>query len=221
MPISRIGSRTSGWFVLSADQYFRRLTEPVLENALVYRLWQAPFAEQKFAPIRAHNDMTRVRRVLDVGCGPGTNTHHFANADYLGIDHNPQYVSAAGRRTGRRFIVADATTYTVDPAERFDFIFLNSFLHHVDTPSVRRILAHVATLLTDDGAIHILDLAWPERPSIATTLARLDRGEFIRPLAEYRSLFEESYRPVIFEPYPLEAFGVTLWNFVYFKGQRR
>jgi SAM-dependent methyltransferase len=197
------------------------VTDSVLEHTLVYRLWQAPFAERKFAPIRAHNDLSRVRRVLDVGCGPGTNTHHFAHADYLGLDVNPRYVAAAGRRTGRRFIVADATTYTVDAAERFDFIFLNSFLHHIDTPSVQRILAHVATLLTDDGAIHILDLERPARPGIAATLARLDRGDFPRPLAEWRSLFEASYRPVVFEPYPLAAVGVTLWNMVYFKGQRR
>ena len=61
-----------------------RLTDQVMENPHAYRLWQAPFAEPKFAPVLAHNDLSRVRRVLDVGCGPGTNTHHFAGADYLG-----------------------------------------------------------------------------------------------------------------------------------------
>ncbi len=197
------------------------MTASVLEHTLVYRLWQAPFAEHKFAPIVAHNDLGKVRRVLNVGCGPGTNTHHFAHADYIGIDINPRYVAAAERRTGRRFIAADATTYEVDPSERFDFIFLNSFLHHVDTLSVRRILSHVATLLTDDGAIHILDLIRPDRPSIAATLARLDRGDFPRPLAEWKQLFEESYQPVIFEPYPLTGLGVTLWQMIYFKGTRR
>lgn len=197
------------------------MTASVLEHTLVYRLWQAPFAEHKFAPIVANNDLTQIRRVLDVGCGPGTNTHHFARSDYLGIDVNPRYIDAARRRTGRRFVLADATTYEVDPSERFDFIFLNSFLHHVDTPSVRRILSHVATLLTDDGAIQILDLIRPDRPGIAATLARLDRGDFPRPLAEWKQLFEESYTPVVFEPYDLKGFGVTLWQMIYFKGTRR
>jgi SAM-dependent methyltransferase len=197
------------------------VTASVLEHTLVYRLWQAPFAERKFAPIRSHNDLAGVRRVLDIGCGPGTNTHHFRHTDYIGIDINPRYVSAAARRTGRVFIAADATTYEVDPSERFDFIFLNSFLHHVDTPSVRRILSHVATLLTDDGAIHILDLVRPERSGVAATLARLDRGDFPRPLPEWKTLFEESYRSVIFEPYALTGIGVTLWQMIYFKGQRR
>jgi len=197
------------------------VTASVLEHTLVYRLWQAPFAERKFAPIVANNDLTQIRRVLDVGCGPGTNTHHFTQSDYLGLDVNPRYIDAARRRTGRRFIVADATTYEVDPSERFDFIFLNSFLHHVDTPSVRRILSHVATLLTDDGAIHILDLVRPARSGVAAALARLDRGDFPRPLDEWKTLFEESYRSVMFEPYALTGIGVTLWQMIYFKGQRR
>ena len=34
-----------------------------------YRMWQAPFLEQKFAPALANNDLRRVQRVLDVGCG--------------------------------------------------------------------------------------------------------------------------------------------------------
>jgi trans-aconitate methyltransferase len=63
-----------------------------MENTLAYRLWQAPFRAEKFAPILAHNDMTRIRRVLDVGCGPGTNTQYFAHGDYIGIDMNAKYI---------------------------------------------------------------------------------------------------------------------------------
>jgi len=54
------------------------LSEILLERTSVYKLWQAPFAEQKFAPVLVHNDLDRVQRVLDVACGPGTNTHHFS-----------------------------------------------------------------------------------------------------------------------------------------------
>ncbi len=64
----------------------------IMRRPLIYRLWMAPFAEKKFAPIIARNDMQRIRRVLDVGCGPGTNAAHFAAADYLGIDLNQQYI---------------------------------------------------------------------------------------------------------------------------------
>lgn len=193
----------------------------VMENTLAYRLWQAPFAEQKLAPLFAHNDMRAVRRVLDVGCGPGTNTHHFAGADYLGIDFNPAYIENARRRTGRKFVVADVTKYEVSREERFDLILANSLFHHIDTASTSRILAHLATLLSDDGHVHVLDLVLPERPSISRFLARADRGEHPRPLEEWRQLFTDAFEPVVFEAYPLGAGGVTLWNMVYFKGRAR
>jgi len=193
----------------------------VMENTLVYRVWQAPFAERKLAPFLAHNDLSRARRVLDVGCGPGTNTHHFANADYLGIDFNPAYIESARARHGREFIVADVTTYDVAPEQRFDLIIANSLFHHIDTANTQRILAHLATLLSDDGHVHILDLVLPPRPSISRFLARADRGDYPRPLEDWRDIFTRAFEPVVFEPYPLGAAGMTLWNMIYFKGRAR
>jgi SAM-dependent methyltransferase len=193
----------------------------LMENTFAYRLWQAPFAERKLAPLFVHNDMRRVRRVLDVGCGPGTNTRHFADAEYLGIDFNPAYIESARNRYGRDFVVADVTKYEAAPDQRFDLILANSLFHHIDTASTRRILAHLATLLSDDGHMHIFDLVLPDRPSISRFLARADRGEYPRPLEEWRELFAFAFEPVVFEPYVLGAAGVTLWNMIYFKGRAR
>ena len=193
----------------------------LMENTFAYRVWQAPFAEKKLAPLYAHTDVARARRVLDVGCGPGTNTGHFARADYLGIDFNPAYIESARRRYGREFVVADVTKYEVAPDQRFDLILANSLFHHIDTANTRRILAHLATLLSDDGHVHIFDLVLPVRPSIARLLARADRGEYPRPLEEWRELFTGAFQPVVFEPYPLGTAGMTLWNMIYFKGRAR
>ncbi len=189
----------------------------ILEHTQVYRLWQAPFAEDKFAPVLASNDMQGIRRVLDVGCGPGTNARHFAKASYTGIDCNPSYVAYARRHHEGDFVVGDATTYRVETDELFDFILVNSFLHHIDTADARRILSHLSTLLTEDGHVHILELILPEKPSIGRLVARLDRGDFPRSLEQWLSIVEEALEPVLVEPYPLTAFGITLWNMVYFK----
>jgi SAM-dependent methyltransferase len=197
------------------------LTTRILENAHAYRLWQAPFAEKKFAPILAHNDMRQVRRVLDVGCGPGINTAYFTHTQYLGIDHNSRYLEYARRRHGRDFLVADITRWTVAPTARFDFVLINSFFHHVDTPSARGILSQLRALLADDGHVHILDLVLPERPSVARLLARLDRGGLPRPLRDWREIFAEWFEPVVFEPFEVTGLGVTLWEMVYFKGRAK
>src|SRR5260370_6319198 len=107
-----------------------RFTSRIMEYTQAYRLWQAPFAEDKFRPVLASNDMREVQRVLDVGCGPGTNAHHFADASYTGIDLNPAYIEYARQHHQGNFVTADATTYRVDPVQHFDFILVNSFLHH-------------------------------------------------------------------------------------------
>jgi trans-aconitate methyltransferase len=190
-----------------------------MENTLAYRVWQAPFAERKLAPLYAHNDVRGARRVLDVGCGPGTNTAHFAHTDYLGIDSNAAYIDNARRRHHRDFVVADVTSWKSAEGERFDLILANSLFHHIDDSGVRRILAHLATLLAADGYVHVFDLVLPERPSISRFLAHADRGEYPRPLEKWRELLTKDFEPVVFEPYALGAAGLVLWNMIYFKGR--
>ena len=128
------------------------LKDRLLESSIGYRLWMAPFAEEKFAPILANNDLSRARRVLDVGCGPGTNTHHFAGASYLGLDINEDYVNDARRRSGREFRAVDVTQYTAEENEQSDFILLNSFLHHLPTAGREAQLALIADSLESELA---------------------------------------------------------------------
>lgn len=195
----------------------------LLENTLVYRVWQAPFADQKLRPFFRHNDVPSLRGVLDVGCGPGTNTHHFLHTRYLGLDINPAYIAYAAQRYGKDFQVADITTFTAPPGQAFDCILLNSFLHHISDADVERLLAHLSTLLTADGHVHILDLVLPPNACVARFLARRDRGEFPRPLEQWRAMFNRHFEEVVFEPYPLRLLGTppVLWNMIYFKGKTR
>src|SRR5881296_2714161 len=89
-----------------------KVAQGILNLSATYRLWQAPFAAAKLAPFLARNDLQRARRVLDVGCGPGTNAL-FAHADYLGVDITPDYIAYARKKFRRPFVVADVSTYEV------------------------------------------------------------------------------------------------------------
>jgi SAM-dependent methyltransferase len=194
----------------------------ILENSLIYKLWQEPFVEKKLAPLHRDGAIRRARRVLDVGCGPGTNTSAFENADYLGIDVNPKYVEYARRRFSRDFVVADVTEYQLDGARKFDFILVNSLLHHIDADGARRLLRRLSALLSDDGHVHVLDMVLPKRRwSVSRFLARMDRGEFPRPLAELRALVDDALEIVDFRPNPLAIGQLMLWDFVYFKARAR
>jgi SAM-dependent methyltransferase len=194
------------------------LTDTLLEQSSVYRLWQAPFATRKFAPVLAHNNVSRINRVLDVGCGPGTNSRQFTHAKYLGIDINPAYVESARRRFRREFVVADARTYRADPEGRFDFILVNSFLHHIATADVVELLSNLRSFLTDDGSIHVLEPVMPSGWPLARLLAYADRGKFVRPLQEWKAILTGVFHPIVLEPYSLKGAGITLWNMIYFKG---
>lgn len=194
----------------------------LLEQTPVYSLWQAPFAADKLAPLLGHNDLREVRRVLDVGCGPGTNTPLFAHTDYLGIDINEDYIAHARRKHKRTFVAADVTKYNDGTgAEKFDFILINSFLHHIDDTDCHKVLSHLTTRLSQDGHLHILELVMPGDRSFAQLLASWDRGEYPRPLDRWRALFEEHVEISIFEPYPLKLLGATLWNMIYCKGRAK
>jgi SAM-dependent methyltransferase len=197
------------------------LVERILSQPLAYRLWQVPFAGRKLEPIAQHNDLTSIKRVLDVGCGPGTNAPFFAQADYLGVDLNPSYIDSARKRFGRNFQVADVRSHDFPRGDGFDFILVNSLLHHIDLASSRSLLQRMTELLTPDGHVHVIELVLPERVSVARALARADRGNYARPLGDWKTIFTEHFETVVFEPFAQKNAGVTLYELVYFKGRVR
>jgi SAM-dependent methyltransferase len=191
----------------------------LLERPGVYLAWQRPFVASKLSPVWRHSDRASVRRVLDVGCGPGTNSSAFAGLDYLGVDLNPSYIAHA-RRThpGARFAVADVRTDAVPGEGTYDFVLVNSLLHHLDDDAVVSLLADLHRYVSGDGHIHVIDLELPEQRGIARMLTLGDRGDHPRSLASWRELLTRHFDEVVFEPFAVPARGPMLWSMVYFKG---
>jgi SAM-dependent methyltransferase len=196
-----------------------KLFHDLLEHPFVFNLSQLPFSGQKFARILMHNDLKAIRAVLDVGCGPGTNAPRFAHTKYLGIDINERYIRLARDRYHRDFTVADVTTSDAIPSGSYDFILVNSFLHHIDTPDARRVLSRASEFLTPDGHLHSVELVLPEKAGIPRWLALHDRGKFSRSLSTWREIFTDKLETVIFEPFAIRHLGQTIMELVYFKGR--
>ncbi len=193
----------------------RRTIDRVMEQPWVYRLWQAPFADNKFTPVQRYLDRSPARRVLDVGCGPGTNAARFSQAEYVGIDINEKYLSMGRSRHPGRFIQADIATADLSHLGGFDTILVNSFLHHLPDESVDGVLAGIASLLEPGGRVHILELVLPEQRNLARLMARLDRGQYARSINAWQDRFERHFEPAVVEPYML---GRWLWAMIYFQG---
>ena len=193
----------------------------VLELPWVYRLWQAPFADAKLVPFQRFVAAHPPRRVLDVGCGPGTNAGAFAAADYVGVDINPEYIATAQKRFRGRFLVGDVSDPAVLPDERFDCVFANSLMHHLPDDAVDRLLSRMGDLTAPGGRTHLLDLVLPARASAARLLARMDRGEYARPEAEWVARFERRFRIVHRDVFALGLPGLPLWWMIYLVGDPR
>ena len=191
----------------------------LLEQPTVYLAWQRPFASSKLSPAWRHNTRSTIRRVLDVGCGPGTNSAEFAGLDYLGVDLNPSYIAHARRKHDAHFEVADVRTNAVPGRGTYDFVLVNSLLHHLDDDSVSSLLAGLRAYVSDDGHIHVIDLELPESRGIPRALALGDRGNYPRSLRAWRALLTAHFDEVVFEPFDVPARGPMLWKMVYFKGR--
>jgi len=192
--------------------------ERMLEHPIIYEISQAPLVKAKFAVIERHLRGQDVRKVLDVGCGPGINATRFAGAEYVGIDVNERYISFARAKYPGHFVQADLQTADLSSLGTFDTILVNSLLHHVPDDAVRRILQQLRHLLEPDGTIHILELLRPERRSLVGFMAIVDRGRYARRAAEWRDLFEEHFETLSLEPH---VFKAGLWGLVYFRGKRK
>ncbi len=188
-----------------------------LDLAPLYRLWQLPFVAQKVAAFRRRMVLGPTTRVLDVGCGPGTNAVLFKGTHYVGIDRDRAYVRSA-RQRGMQVIAGDAAALPVRSGRPFDCVFVNSLLHHLDDAQVVSLLTHAATLIGANGYLHVIDLVVPEHRGIARSLAHADRGNHARSLEHLRSLLARHFDLDVEEPFRLRLAGLPLWAMVYYRG---
>ena len=186
----------------------------ILDIPAVYLLWQAPFVAQKMAPVVGSDSFRRARSVLDVGCGPGTNTRSFNGVpEYLGVDLDERYVAYARKRHGREFRVRGCDI------GHPEFVQVRPHLDEQPHASPRRRggrspLGSLPRLLADDGEIHILDLVLADE-GLPRKLALADQGEFPRSVPEWRSLVSNTLEIRDISPFNLTLGGVELWEMVH------
>lgn len=197
----------------------------ILDQAWIYRLWQAPFVRQKLKPffIQNPNGFPSDWRVIELGCGPGTNAKQIATTHYFGWDLSPEYIAKARKLfPGLKFEVGDVTTAIWhDQKHPADALFMNSLLHHLSDEQVDQVLQGARTSLHKQSEVHIMDLLLPREAGIPRWLARADRGAYARSIDQWRRLFEAHFETKDLRVYSLSLFGIELWKMVYFSGTTR
>lgn len=98
----------------------------------------------------------RAERVLEVGCGTGSDLLQFAKhgADACGIDVTPAHLRLARERVGNlaRVEFGDATQIPFEDGS-FDFVYSMGVLHHIDRPD--QVAREILRVLRPGGSFKV------------------------------------------------------------------
>jgi SAM-dependent methyltransferase len=172
---------------------FGRLVQKISDHPVLF-IFLRGILENDFKAIRAtigrEMDLGPAGRTLDLGCGPGAFSDLFEKGDYVGVDLNPRYIDHARRTRKGAFIVSDAKRVDL-PDGRFNQVLIFGLLHHLPDDEVRGVLSECRRLLAPGGRVLVIE----DIPSVSRVnlighlIHRVENGEFIRPVEDYRKLY--------------------------------
>jgi ubiquinone/menaquinone biosynthesis C-methylase UbiE len=137
-------------------------------------------------------DVSKGKRVLEIGCGVGTDGVEFlkAGADYTGVDASDISVGLA-KKNLKSHGYSDSFIRSADaeqlpfPDNHFDFVYSWGVLHH--TPDLARAVSEVYRVLKPGGRFCIM--LYNRRSLVGFQLYVLHGLLKLRPLISWRELF--------------------------------
>lgn len=141
------------------------------------------------------------RRVLELGCGPGTWCQYLGEYEsYLGVDWNNKHIETAQEKYGSQrtsFLASDVSGVSLTGQGRFDFVLAIGLLHHLDDEQAHSMIDSAADLLTEDGVFITLDPVFHNNQRLFSKFMKhLDSGKNIRWPSQYEKLVEAKFSNV-------------------------
>ncbi len=166
----------------------------ILEFAWTYRLYQWLAGSHNYYRLFADRYICYKpgQKILDLGCGPADILRFLpADADYTGIDLNPDYIRKAKRSNpGKTFICGDIAKpdFHIED-ESFHTIFMIGVQHHLPDEAIEKMLDFAYRKLKPGGKLLSLDPAYSgQQGRLELWFMKNDRGKYIRKPEEYKSL---------------------------------
>lgn len=194
-----------------------KIKNGILESSLGYSLWSKPLNGPKIDAIHEMLQFAEKHNtsILDIGCGPGSNSANFTEWDYLGIDLNPAYIKTAqASYPNCKFMVADAGKLQLD-GTKYEVILINSLMHHLTDEECIALLKSCSGCMTDDSILIAQEpLIPPAGKVVDNFFMKLDRGDHFRDLENWQMLFTQAGFEFVKEKiYPLKLVNkITAWT---------
>jgi 2-polyprenyl-3-methyl-5-hydroxy-6-metoxy-1,4-benzoquinol methylase len=135
--------------------------------------------------------------VLDVGCGPAAILDLLRDVNYIGLDHNLNYIATATKKYGSKgtFICAGVDKLNDYGLKTFDRIIILGVMHHLDDAQLTELMMSLKDRLNIGGVLITFDVAFEYNQNlIAKLLAKNDRGKFVRTKEQYLKFIEMSFK---------------------------
>ena len=157
-------------------------------------------------------------KVLDFGCGTGSNSKLFHSEDYIGSEVDISRVESSREKYPKyKFekipIISSPKNMLPWEDNSFDMIFVSLCLHHINAKSCKLIFKEFRRVLKNDGKILGIEPALIDGKYFSNILMNiLDAGDYILPLNKYKNMYRsESFKTNHINI--VKTFGYNLWQY--------
>jgi ubiquinone/menaquinone biosynthesis C-methylase UbiE len=132
------------------------------------------------------------KKILDFGCGIGSNSYIWESDNYKGIDINLNRINYAKKlNKNYHYYTLEGNSLPFNN-KAFDFIFLMAVLHHIPPEQIRIYLQEFRRVLRPKGRMIIIEPCFINNKPISNWLMNLfDRGKYIGSDKYYLELFKK------------------------------
>jgi len=134
-------------------------------------------------------------RVLDFGCGVGSNSTLFHHDDYIGVEVDESRVlSSRLKYPASKFEKIPFISTLNDKIpfgdNSFDIIFISLCLHHIDSDTCKLLFKEFSRLLNENGKIIGVEPCILSKKYFSNVIMNvIDAGDYILPIEEYKQIY--------------------------------
>jgi len=190
-----------------------------LNPPLYQKLIRPRFAIDKYIkrPVKKKFNLDN-SRVLDFGCGTGSNSFIFNSKDYLGVDVDEKKVDFAIKSYPKYSFKVITDNLLPANNNSFDYICIFATIHHIPDSIFQGCIEEFKRVLDHNGKIVMIEPVFSEDHKFKNWFMRtLDHGRHIRSEKGYMGLFEKDFTVTVHKRFRKFFF----YNELFFSASKR